>query len=178
MTINKIEERKPIAIPQPQWTTQPPENRWDELGAAFPPVEEQSEDDFFEKLAEQSESYAAWEYYANHPAGGQAPAIEADADLHAAYCYGVSHGIITKQEETIMDGLEAAVDWSSQYDDYSDPIAVLREIARGRTMLHDTCTPEQARKALDVIWEEAGSNDGRIDAIARKALGWTERYRL
>jgi hypothetical protein len=55
MTINKIEERQPAAIPQPLWTSQPPENRWDELRAAFPPALQ----------AEQSESYAAWEYYAN-----------------------------------------------------------------------------------------------------------------
>jgi hypothetical protein len=42
MIINKVEERKPAAIPQPLWTTPPPENRWDELAKALAPAEPQT----------------------------------------------------------------------------------------------------------------------------------------
>jgi hypothetical protein len=57
---------------------------------------------------------------------------------------------------------------------FTDPIEVLREIARGRTEPWDTCTPETAREALELIdagWWQASDNDN----VARNVLGWTER---
>jgi hypothetical protein len=88
-------------------------------------------------------------------------------------------------EQALMDGLEAVdeVDYNegapTSYLKAEgglmdvkgwDQDRVLQQIAKGDTRSWDTCTPEQAREALHTFW---GCAD--IDAIARKALGWTER---
>ena len=159
MTINKIEEHKPAAIPQPQWSSPPPENRWDELRAAFPPAPPVDQENFYDWFLRQLREHDE---------------LEDDPIIT-----GVELG---KQWETakreIMDGLEAAEEYDdpslmrnltlSEYegdfeaveDEFTeaserraDPIEILEEIARGRTMPYDKCTPEEAQDAMHHIDE-------------------------
>src|ERR1039457_280945 len=264
MTINKIEERQPAAVPQLLWTTSPPANRWDDLAAALQPPApaERKDQDVF--AAMQSRAIAAMKKIV--AAGALQPNKQSEAELadleriqnavreHAAeeLIPGQKYDIFTKisgynwepqdmdgealecfsrnlcklSADDVIDASEralfeahrvvnahnAAIDAEANtpYDAVSDimspdeylaggdlnhpdttpslrdpeeftqeepasAISILQEIARGRTMPGDACTPEEAQWVMYHIENNDCSDlEAEID-FASQALGWTER---
>ena len=175
MTINKIEERKPEAIPQPQFTSPPPENRWDELRAAFnPPAAKETES--FSQAAKELEYDAELEYELNG-----LDLWEAQSDYEIAKEYddpSLMRNMTLSEYEGDYEAPTSTLT-SSGYTQYlserrADPIEILEEIARGRTMPYDKCTPEEAQDAMHHI-DECDVPITHRTEYARRVLGWTER---
>jgi hypothetical protein len=233
MIINKVEERKPAAIPQPLWTTPPPATRWDDLCAATgadeqlkPDPEYGFEDWLAEKIAESAAEESSYHmedcvhYLSDEPNpscghwdiadgetildGHQAADEVEEADPGCMWstlkeiARGRTHpgDLVTPEqarvlyphreeivkeidnilhvpgyaEAFIMLNIAPETEWE-EWMEQRDPIQVIHEIARGRIMPGDTCTPEQAQEVILSV-DSISSSD--LEALARKALGWTD----
>ena len=128
MTINKIEEHKPAAVPQLLWTTPPPANRWDDLYTALQPPAAAAQETDFEIYCERTCARVSLSYFDTYYNYLRWIGPDETPISEELFCEmqdrrtALAERELLAQQDIIMDGLEAAEDWSSQRTDNDIPL--------------------------------------------------------